>query len=175
MGATWQRQTRVCASSHLQPELLAAMRAHLELHELGTAEAGALVCFETVSQRLKKPSRMERMAGAGHKTMTQAVLVTSTRLVWAQRADDGEAFATSQLLDRLDVTDYEKSPAFGVIPDHGVEVYGIPGMEGRIGTVFFGLGEGPDADHARHVFKQAVKAAHGEGPPVAAADGATPP
>ena len=114
---------------------------------------------------------MERMAGAGFKSMTQAVLVTPTRLLWAQATDDEEAFARSELLAKLEVTDYEKGPAFALMPDHGVEVQGVAASEGRVGTLFFGLGEGPDADQARHVLKAAVKAAHGEGPPVTRRDG----
>lgn len=169
METPWARETRVCHSIDLRPDLLTALRAYIELHDLEGAEAGALVCFETTSRRTKKPSRMERMAGADFTTLTQGVLVTPTRLIWAQAKDDGEAFADAELLAKLEVTDYEKSPAFGLIPDHGVEIQGIVGRQGRVGTVFFGLGEGPDADRARSVLKAAVKAAHGEGPPVTAA------
>ncbi len=151
MGAAWERDTRVRATIALRPDLLAAMRAHLDLHELSDAEAQALVCFETVSRRTGKPSRIERKAGGGHMTMTQAVVVTPTRLIWAQAADERETLATSELLARLEVTDYEKGPAYGLIPDHGVEIAGIAGPEGRVGTLFFGLGEGPDADRARHM------------------------
>lgn len=163
----WERTTRVCSSIALQPELLAALREHIEARELGGAEAQALVCWETVNTRIAKAGLLMRLGGAGHKQLTQAVLVTPTRLIWAQRADDDEAFARSELLTRLDVADFEKSPAFALIPDHGVEVSGIDAGQGTTGTLFFGLGEGPDADHARQVLKEAVRAAHGEGPPVA--------
>jgi hypothetical protein len=96
------------------------------------------------------------------KTMTQAVVVTPRRLVWAQREDDDAPHAHASWLDRLDVSDYEKSPDAQVIPDHGVRIHGIE-HGGAIGTLFFGLGEGPDANHARKVLKDAVRAAHGEG------------
>jgi len=46
------------------------------------------------------------------------------------------------------------------------EVQGITAAEGRVGTLFFGLGEGPDADRARQALKASARAAHGEGPPV---------
>lgn len=164
MKPEWERTTRVCPSHELQPDLREALRAHADAKELGAVEAKALVCFETVSRRARKPSLLMRMAGAGHKEMAQAVLVTPTRLVWAQRAADAGASAHSQLLARLDVSDYEDGPGFQVLPDHGVEVHGIEAMGGHIGTLFFGLGEGPDADHARHVLKEAVRTAHGEGP-----------
>jgi hypothetical protein len=166
MDSGWQRETRVCATVGLRPDLLVALRTYLELHEIDGVEAAALVCFETVSRRSGKPSLMERMGGAGHKSMTQAVIVTPTRLVWAQAADDDEAYATSELLVKLEVTDYEKGPAFSLMPDHGVEISGVAAGQGRVGTQFFGLGEGPDADRARHMLTAAVKTAHGEGPPV---------
>jgi len=162
----WERDTRVCPSIDLQPDLLAAIRDHAERAELGPVEAQALVCFETVSQRTKKPSLTERLAGGGHKTLAQAVIVTPTRFVWAQRAGDGAATGHSQLLDRLDVTDYEKDPAAALLPEHGLQVHGVVAMGGTVGMLFFGLGEGPDADRARRILKEAVRAAHGEGPPV---------
>jgi hypothetical protein len=168
MGATWERETRICATIALRPDLLSAIRAHLELHEITEAEAQALVCFETASRRLKKPSRLERKMGVGHMAMAQAVMVTPTRLIWATGAQGDEPFAKSELLANLEVTDYEKGPGFDIIPDHGIDIQGIRAMGGTVGSLFFGLGEGPDADRARHILKSAVKAAHGEGPPVEA-------
>jgi hypothetical protein len=168
MDSGWAREMRVCHSIDLLPDLLAALRATIEQYELEGAEAQALVCFETTSRRTKKPGRMERMAGTGFTRMVQAVLVTPTRLVWAQATDDDEAFAKSELLAKLEVVDYEKLPAFPLMSDHGVEIEGTTGPRGRTGALFFGLGEGPAADRARAVLKTAVKAAHGEGPPVAA-------
>jgi hypothetical protein len=163
MQPEWERSTRICPSIEFDPGLLQAMRDYIALHELGPVEAQALVSFETVSRRLKKPGFTMRLAGAGHMEMRQAVLVTPTRLVWAQRAGKGESFASSQLLARLDLIDYEKSPAAQMIPDHGLEVHGIE-AQGSIGSLLFAMGEGPDADRARRIFKEAVRAAHGEGP-----------
>lgn len=164
MKQEWERSTRVCPSIDLQTDLLAALRELIEARELGPVEAQALVCFETASRRTRRAGLLMRMAGAGNKTMTVAVIVTPTRLVWAQRADDDAPSAHSQLLSRLDLTDYEKAPEAQMMPDHGLRVHGIEAMGGTVGTLFFGLGEGPDADHARHVFKEAVRASHGEGP-----------
>ena len=162
----WERATRVCSSIDLQPDLLATLREHIEAHELGAVEAQALVCFETVSRRVVKAGLLMRLGGAGHKLLTQAVLVTPTRLVWAQRTDQDEPAARSELLAKLEVTDYEKTPQCSLMPDHGLEVSGIAAGQGATGTLFFGFGEGPDADHARQVLKDAARAAHGEGPPV---------
>jgi len=166
-GTEWQRETKVLSSIAIRPDLLTAIRTHIEAQELGAVEAQALVCFETVSRCVKKPGLLLRLAGAAHKVIIMAVIVTPTRLVWGTCYDDEEPFATSELLARLDVTDYEKGPAFALIPDHGVEVHGIHAGTGHTGTLFFGLGEGPDADHAREILKDAVRAAHGAGPPVA--------
>lgn len=77
----WERATRVCSTSDLQPDLLTALRDHIEAHELGAVEAQALVCFETVSRRIAKADLLMRLGGAGHKVLTQAVIVTPTRLV----------------------------------------------------------------------------------------------
>lgn len=171
MQRQWERDTRVCPTIGLDAGLLEALRACVAEHEMGPAEAQALVCFETESRRTGKPGLLMKMAGADAKTMTQAVIVTPTRLVWAQRQDDGAPHAHWAWLDRLDAADYEKGPEAQLIPDHGLQIHGIE-HQGRVGTVFFGLGEGPDADHARQVLKDAVRAAHGEGP--AAGGGTTP-
>ena len=171
----WERATRVCPTLDLQSDLLAALRDHIEARELGAAEAQALVCFETVSRRIVKAGLLMRLGGAGHKLLTQAVIVTPTRLVWAQITDDDEPNAHSELLAKLEVTDYEKSPQYALLPDHGLQVTGVA-AGGQTGTLFFGFGEGPDAEHARQILKDAARAAHGEGPPVTrpgdAADGA---
>lgn len=45
-------------------------------------------------------------------------------------------------------------------------MHDIVGIKGRTGTLFFGSGERPDADRARSALKTAVKAVHGEGPPI---------
>jgi hypothetical protein len=168
MDSGWRRDTRVCATIDLRPDLLTAIRAHLALHELDTAEAQALVCFETESRRTKKRGLLERLSEAPKETMTNAVIVTPTRLIWAQAADEGEPYVTSELLGGLEVTDYEESAGYTRLPDSGLWIRGVTVSSGRTGTLFFGLGEGPDADRARYILKAAVKAAHGEGPPVEA-------
>jgi len=159
----WDRETRVCATIGLDADLLVALRELIEQNEMGPVEAQALVCFETVSRRTGRTGLFMKMAGADMKAVTQAVVVTPTRLVWAQREDEGEPHAHTAWLDQLDVSDYEKSPAAHLISDRGLQVHGIE-SSGEIGTLFFGFGEGPDADHARRVLKDAVRAAHGEGP-----------
>lgn len=162
----WQRTTRLCSSIALQPAHLEAIRAHITEHELGNVEAQALVCFETDSLRTGKVGLFARLIGLDAKAMVQSIIVTPTRLIFALQMDDDPPAATSELLAKLEVADYEKSPEYALMPDHGVKVQGIQAQGGTVGTVFFGLGEGADADHARMVFKQAVRAAHGEGPPV---------
>jgi hypothetical protein len=165
MKQEWERATRVCPSVEFRAELLEALRAHAESAELGPVEAQALVCFETVSRRIGKAGLLMKLAGANHKEIAQAVIVTTTRLVWAQCADGDAPGAQSQLLSRIDVTDYEKGPAAQLLPDHGLEIHGVEAQGGHVGTLFFGMGEGPDADHARQVLKEAVRAAQGERPP----------
>jgi hypothetical protein len=165
MRREWERSTRVCPSIDLSDTLLEALRAHAESKELGPVEAQALVCFETASRRIGRAGLLMKLAGADNKEIDQAVIVTPTRLVWAQRSDDDAPSAHSQLLSRLDVTDYEKGPAAQLLPDHGLEVHGIEAQGGHVGTLFFGMGEGPDADHARQVLKEAVRAARGERAP----------
>ena len=174
----WERATRVCSSIDLQPDLLTTLRDHIEAHELGAVEAQALVCCETVSRRVVKAGLPMRRGGAGHKLLTEAVIVTPTRLVRAQRTDQDEPMARSELLAKLEVTDYEKSPQYALLPDHGLEVSGVAARDGDAGTLFFGCSEGPHAGRARQVLRDAVRAAHGEGPlvvrPSEKAEGAAP-
>lgn len=174
MKQQWERETRVCPAIGLSTDLLETLRASIQEHEMGPVEAQALVCFETVSRRTGKAGFLMKIAGADAKTMTQAVVVTPTRLVWAQREDEGEPHAHWAWLTQLDISDYEKGPEAELIPDHGLQVHGIE-CQGRLGTLFFGFGEGPDADHARRVLKDAVRAAHGEAPAANAGAESQPP
>jgi len=163
MKQQWKRETRVCPTIGMSADLLDTIRATIQELEMGPVEAQALVCCETASRRTGKAGLLMKMAGADTKTMTQAVIVTPTRLVWAQREDDDAPHAHWAWLDRLDAVDYEKGPAAGLIPDRGLQIHGIE-SQGSVGTLFFGFGEGPDADHARQVLKDAIRAAHGEAP-----------
>lgn len=164
MKSEWERTTRVCSTIDLHPDLLGAIREAIELHESQGAEAQALVCWQTESRRLKRAGLLMRLAGASDKSITQAVLVTPTRLFWADLSEKREAAGHSERLIGLEVTDYEKSPEFELVPDHGVQVFGIHAQQGRVGTLFFAIAEGPDGDRARRVFKDAVRVANGEGP-----------
>jgi hypothetical protein len=163
MKQQWERDTRVCPTIGLDAGLLETLRACIEEYEMGPVEAEAVVCFETASRRTARAGFLMKMAGAAAKTILQAAVVTPTRLVWAQREDDGAPHAHWEWLNQLDVRDYEKGPEAELIPDHGLQVHGIK-LRGQAGTVFFGFGEGADADHARQAFKDAVRAAHGESP-----------
>jgi hypothetical protein len=49
MDSGWARETRVCQSIDLRPDLLPALRATTEQQELEGSEALALVCFEAMA------------------------------------------------------------------------------------------------------------------------------
>ncbi len=91
--SNYQRSTRECSVSQLQPELLTAIREYFQNHDLGDVETECQLCCETVT---------ESRAGIGTTPNMQtnwlagwlepradakeylAVLLTSQALIWAR-------------------------------------------------------------------------------------------
>ena len=50
----YNRSTRECSFGQLRPELVTAIREHIQKRELGNIEAEILMCCETTSEKKKK-------------------------------------------------------------------------------------------------------------------------
>src|SRR5579859_8064205 len=113
----YTRVTRECAVGELKPELLAAIRAYAQAHELGQVEADALLCCETRSER-KKKGFLASLGGGDPDALNQVGLILTPQwLVWARNgARSGTVVSAARLRD-VQVSAY-RSP---LIPDSGLE------------------------------------------------------
>src|SRR4051812_17868396 len=92
----YQRTTRECAFTELQPDLLTAIRRHAELHHLDDPTAQALICCETISVR-PRHGFLSRLTGGSARPLT-GVVVTPRLLIWAMSDPRQGAWAVSARL-----------------------------------------------------------------------------
>jgi hypothetical protein len=142
MPAEWSRESAVRTVDALDPVLAAALRAHVEKHALGDVLDHALLCCETVSR-----GRRRRWFGLTHedRTTLSAVVLTPGWLVVAVRAPDGATSVVRARASEIEVRDYVP----GLVEDHGIDVYGVPGPDGHRSSLFVGLGRGEAAERLR--------------------------
>jgi len=156
----YTRTTRECAFEQLRPELVAAIREHVEKHNLGNAEAEALVCCETTSQRRKKPGLISRaLGGDPDKVHYTAAIVTPRLLIWGTSGEKRGTAVLSVRLSEAEARDYASGPFAKMVADSGIDVTGMPsgGLE-RV-TGFIGLGEGLAAERFKEILFAAAERA----------------
>jgi hypothetical protein len=84
--SNYTRTTRECSVTQIHPELLRAIRAYFQSHNLGEVEAENLLCCETVSE--KKPDNwLTALDPDADSTLHMALLVTPQILIWARRSE----------------------------------------------------------------------------------------
>jgi len=145
------RTTRGSTLDDLAPALLAAIRAHVEKYELGDIDASALVCCETISTKPKKGL----FGGKGDIILTGVVL-TPECLIWATGRENESPGVLSARLRDLQVQDYENSGMYKMIPDAGLNIFGLRTDAVDLGTAFIGLGPEPAAQKFRTMVKEAL-------------------
>ncbi len=57
----YRRSTRECNFEQLRPEIVTALRDHIQRYELGDVERETLICCETTNERIKKPGLFEKL------------------------------------------------------------------------------------------------------------------
>ena len=116
----YRRITRECALERLRPELVRAIRAHAQQHQLGDIEAEVLMCCETTAEKISS-GRLDTVLSGNTDTITYlALLVTPQRLVWARSGDRSATVAASAKLKELRVKVFRPK----LTEDIGLEVHG---------------------------------------------------
>ncbi len=154
----YQRTTRECAVAALRPELARAIREHAQKHDLGDVEADVLLCCETTSER-KKPGWLGKLMGDSDKVLYTGVVVTPRWLIWATSSAKGGPAVLSARLRDIEVKDYEVTPAYKLVEDTGLEVFGLMTGAAERASTFIGLGREPAAHKVRSVLREAVQRA----------------
>ncbi len=144
------RTTRECAFGGLAPSLFAAIRGHVEKHELGNLEASALMCCETTSTKQKKG-----LFGSKTEVSMAGILLTPQWLIWATGKQNEAPGVLSARLREIQVQDYEKSDQYKLIQDSGLDISGLRTGTVDLGSAFIGLGPEPAAQKFRSMLKEA--------------------
>ncbi len=137
----------------MRPELSAAMRAHVEKHNLGDVLSATVMCIETTSEKIKKG-----LFGGGETIYTGAVL-TKGWLVWANCGMKVTPHALSARMNQITVQDYAKSDFAKLIPDTGVNINGLQTDSPEAGSAFIGLEENAAGKKFREALIAAVQGA----------------
>ena len=149
----YKRTTRECTLDSMRPELAAAIRTHVEKHNLGDILSGAVMCVETTSEKLKKG------LFGGAEIIYQGAALTKDWLVWAAGGTKAPMGVLSARLNQITAQDYAKSDFAKLIPDTGVDVNGLKTDSPEAGSTFIGLEENAAGKKFREALIAAVQGA----------------
>jgi hypothetical protein len=147
----YQRKTRECSFSDFQPEIQSAIRKYVEKHELGDIEADALVCAETVSEKIKQ-SFLGKIFGGANYARNVSLLVTPERLLWCALDSRNNAIVLSARLAEIEISDFDSN----LIQDSGLDVFGFINQSPERVQAFIGLGAEAAAQKFREMLKEAA-------------------
>jgi hypothetical protein len=153
--ADYNRTSRECKFEELGSEIIAAVNSHVEKYELGPILDDALMCIEVISEKIKKGL----FAGPGPGSTQIVVILTPHWMIQTIRADNKPLITRSARLEDITVSDYEKSPFYAKLPDHGVQVSGRFTEASENSTSFIGLGTDPAGTKFKEMFIKAVQEA----------------
>jgi hypothetical protein len=129
----WKRTTKEVPFEGLQPEMVEAIRKHLEQYNLGTILSDELMCVQTDSEKVKKG-----LFGSA-ETVYMGVVITTRWLVWAISGTKTQTAVLSAQLKDIVVQDYAKTQFAKMIPDMGIQVSGhFTDASGNV-SAFIGL------------------------------------
>ncbi|HYP49558.1 MAG TPA: hypothetical protein VEQ34_01360 [Pyrinomonadaceae bacterium] len=148
----YQRTTRECSFSDFTPEVRSAIRKYAEKHALGNIESEALMCAETVSEKIKT-GFFSKIFGGSNYAQNVSMLVTPARLLWCALDSRVNAVVLSARLSEIEISDF----ASDLIQDNGLDVFGFINQSPERVQAFIGLG----AEAAAQKFREAVKEAAG--------------
>jgi hypothetical protein len=131
------RNTRECSVSQLHPELLQTIQSYFQEHKLGSLEAEALMCCETISTRKKSAGKIVSwLNGKSDTTIYTGTLLTSQWLIWVHRGDQSGTLLNAANLKQIRAGFYT-SP---LTKDAGLEIVGYIGdAKGRV-RGYIGMG-----------------------------------
>jgi hypothetical protein len=148
----YTRSTRECAFADLRPELVTAIRDHIEKYKLGDVESSLLICCETIST-IQKTGFLTH----GVETTLAGMFVTTQLLVWTNGKKKDNPNVRSALLRNIDAQDFENTAMYQVNPDSGMNITGRYTDVTKHGQAFIGLGTDPAGEKFRQVLQHAIQ------------------
>ena len=156
----YNRTTRECSLSQLRPELLQAIQNYFLEHRLGSLEAEALMCCETISTKKSTNKLISWLSGNSDTTIYTGMLLTSEWLIWVHHGDQSGTQLNAANLKLLMQAEYATN---SFTKDTGLEIAGF--IESAKGGVRGQIGMGSDL--AAQKFCQEVKQAIAKAKPPA--------
>jgi hypothetical protein len=132
----YNRTTRECSVSQLNPELRQAIQSYFQEHELGNPEAETLMCCETISEKKNFGRLGSLLKGAQETTIHTGMLLTSQWLIWVRRGDQSGVVLNAANLKEIEVRAYASIFA----PDTGLEIFGLIGDAKKPIRGYVGMG-----------------------------------
>ena len=142
----WKRMTREVPFENLRPEMIEALKKHIEQYNLGSILSDAFMCIQTDSEKTKKP-----LFGSA-EIVYMGVVITAHWLVWVVSGTKTQTAVLSAQLRDVVIRDYAQTQFAKMIPDSGMEVSGRFTDVSENGSAFIGL----DESQAALKFKETV-------------------
>jgi hypothetical protein len=147
----YQRTTRECSFNDFQPEIRGAIRKYVEKHQLGDIEADALMCAETVSEKIRQ-GFFSKVFGGANYARNVSLLITPESLLWCNLDSRGSAIVLAARLSEIEISDFEST----LIEDDGLDVFGFINQSPERVRAFIGLGAEASAQKFRQTVKEAA-------------------
>lgn len=147
----WKRTTKEVLFENLRPDMVEAIRKHIERHNLGMILSEPLMCVQVDSETVNKG--LFRSA----ETVSMGVVVTLRWLVWALSGTKTPTTVLSAQLRDIVVRDYAQTQFAKMIPDTGIEVSGRFTDASENVSAFIGLDDSPAGTRFREIVIQAVQ------------------
>jgi len=148
----YERATRECSVSQLQPELRQAIQNYFQEHQLGDPEAETLMCCETVSTRKNVGGLFSLLNGGKDATIHTGMLLTSEWLVWVRKGDQSSIVLTAASLKEIQVKTYLSI----LNKDNGLEIAGFTRDSQSQVRGYIGMGQEPAAQKFCEEVEKAV-------------------
>jgi len=147
----WKRVSKEISFENLHPEMVAALKQHIELYNLGSILSDVLICVQTDSEKIKKG-----LFGSA-EVVYAGVLLTPRWLLWATSGTK-TAVMSAQLGDVV-IQDYAKTQYAKLVPDSGIEVTGKFTDVAENSSAFIGLDDGAVGGKFKELVLKAAQAA----------------
>jgi hypothetical protein len=114
----WKRTTTEVPLAGLRPEMVPAIRNHLERYNLGEVLSDTLMTVQTDSEKVRKG------LFGGAETVYTGMVITPRWLVWAISGPKTQTAVLSAQLRDIVVQDYAETQFAKMIPDTGIQISG---------------------------------------------------
>ncbi|MCC7119123.1 MAG: hypothetical protein IT310_11400 [Anaerolineales bacterium] len=153
--SAYNRSTKEISFAEVAPDVLQAVQAHIEKHNLGDILSAVSQCLLSTSEKIKKGL----FSGPGPKLLAVTVILTQRWLILADRADQTAVFVRSMQLQDITVEDYEKSSFQSVLPDTGLNITGTLTDGSEKSLTFLPLGKDAAGERFKATLIQFVQEA----------------